>query len=70
MDGLYLYGKKQAVFCTGVQLSPLPPPIPPLVGWEVVTDSNVDTVLTRILTVTTGKSEIWALGCLQFNITF
>ena len=55
VDGSYLYRKQQAILHTGIQLAPLPPPAPPLAGWEVVTDSNVDAVSTRIPTVTSGK---------------
>ena len=55
VDGLYLHRKRQALLHTGVQVAPLPPPAPPLAGWEVVTDSNVDTVSASIPTVTSGK---------------
>ena len=55
VDGSYLYRKQQALLHSGVQVAPLPPPAPPLAGWEVVTDSNVDTVSASIPTVTSGK---------------
>ena len=54
-DGSYLYRKQQDLLGIGVQVAPLPPPAPPLAGWEVVTDSNVDTVSASIPTVTSGK---------------
>ena len=50
--------KQQALLHSGVQVAPLPPPAPPLAGWEVVTDSNVDTVSASIPTVTSGKLYI------------
>ena len=55
MDGSYLYRKQQAVLHTGVQLALLPPPAPPLAGWEVVTDRKVDSVSTSIPTATSAK---------------
>ena len=55
VDGSYLYRIQQAVLRTGVQLALLPPPAPPLTGWEVETDSKVDTVSTSIPTATSAK---------------
>ena len=55
VDGSYLYRKQQALLHTGVHVEPLPLPAPPLAGWEVVTDSNVDTVSASIPIVTSGK---------------
>lgn len=58
VDGSYLYRKQQALLHSGVQVAPLPPPTPPLAGWEVVTDSNVDTVSASIPPITSGKLHI------------
>ena len=55
VDSSYLNRKQQALLHAGVQVAPLPPPALPLAGWEVVTDSNVDTVPESIYTVTFGK---------------
>lgn len=55
VDGSYLHRKQQSLQRSGVQVAPLPPPPPPLAGWEIVTDSNVDTVSVNIPVVTSGK---------------
>ena len=55
VDGSYLHRKQQSLQRSGVQVAPLPPPRPPLAGWEIVTDSNVDTVSVNIPVVTSGK---------------
>jgi len=49
VDGSFLYRKQQTL------LSRVPPPGPPLAGWELVTDSNVDSLAVSIPTVTSGK---------------
>ena len=54
-DGSYLYKKQQSLQQSGVQVVSLPPPAPPLAGWEVVTDSNVDAVSVHIPVVTSGE---------------
>ena len=56
-DGSYLHRKLQSLKRSGVQVAPLPPLAPPLAGWEIVTDSNVDTVSVNIL-ITSGKYVI------------
>ena len=58
VDDSYLHRKQQTLQHAGVQVAPLPPPTPPLAGWEIVTDSNVDTVSVNIPTVTSGKYVI------------
>ena len=55
VDGLYLYRKQQSLQQSGIQVAPLPPPAPPLAGWEVITDSNVNTVSANIPVVTSGE---------------
>ena len=55
MNGSYVNRKQQVFLHAGVQVAPLPPPAPPLAGWEVATDSNVDAVPESIYTVTSGK---------------
>ena len=55
MNGLYLHRKQESLRHSGVQVTPLPPPAPLLAGWEVVTDSNVDTISANIPIVTSGK---------------
>ena len=55
VDGSYLHRKQQSLKHSGVQVAPLPPP---LAGWEIVTDSNVDTVSVNIPIVTSGKYAI------------
>ena len=49
VDGWYLYRKQQILLSTGA--TPLPPTDHPLVGWELVTDSDVDSLATLILLV-------------------
>jgi len=58
VDGSYLHRKQQSLQHSGVQVAPLPPPAPPLAGWEVVTHSNVATVSLNIPIVTSGKYMI------------
>ena len=53
--GSYLHKKQQSLDISGVQVVPLPLPAPPLATWEIVTDSNVDTVFVNIPIVTSGK---------------
>ena len=55
MDSSYLNRKQQALLHAGVQVAPIPLPALPLAGWEVVIDSNVDTVPESIYTATSGK---------------
>ena len=54
-DGSYLYRKQQSLQQSGIQVAPLPPPASPLAGWEVITDSNVNTVSVNIPAVTSGE---------------
>jgi len=51
-DGSYLYSKQQTLLSKGAILAPVPPPDPPLAGWELVTDSNVDILATLFPNVT------------------
>ena len=55
VDGSYLHRKQQSLKQSGVHVAPLPPPAPPLAGWEVVTDGNVDTISASIPMVTSGE---------------
>ena len=55
VDGSYLHRKQQSLKHSSVQVAPLPPLPPPLAGWEIVTDSNVDTISVNIPIVTSGK---------------
>ena len=57
VDGSYLYRKQQTLLSRGAALLPLPLPAPPLAGWVLVTDSNVDSVAASIPNVTSGKSS-------------
>ena len=52
VDGSYLYRKQQSLQQSGIQVAPLPPPAPP---WEVITNSNVNTVSANIPVVTSGE---------------
>ena len=55
VDGSYLYRKQQSLQQSEIQVAPLPPPAPPLAGWEVITDRNVITVSVSIPVVTSGE---------------
>ena len=72
VDGSYLYRKQQSLKQSGIQAAPLPPPAPPLAGWEVVTDDNVNTVAVNIPIVTSGEYctlfQI-ILTCIKFSGT-
>lgn len=57
MACIFGYRKQQAFLYIGTQVVPLPLLAPPLTGWEVVTDSKVDTVSASIPTVISGNSR-------------
>ncbi|KAL5517990.1 hypothetical protein EMCRGX_G003649 [Ephydatia muelleri] len=52
VDGSYLYRKQQQHLPSATDISMLPVPAPPLMGWESVTKDNVDLISTRIPWVT------------------
>ena len=58
VDGSYLYRKQQTITQSGIAVAPLPPPSPPLSGWEVVTDGNVQTMASKIPVVASGTGIV------------
>ena len=40
VDGSYLYKKQQHLIQSGVAVAPLDHPLPPLSGWETITQNN------------------------------
>ena len=58
VDGSYLYRKQQTITQSGIAVAPLPPPSPPLSGWEVVTNGNVQTMASKIPVVTSGTGIV------------
>ncbi len=52
---LYLYQKQQRLAASGVNTSPLPPPEPPLHGWEQLKQNNPQEMSTKVPNVSPGK---------------
>jgi len=66
VDGSYLYRKQQTLVSRGAVLAPLAPPAPPLAGWELVSDSNVDSLAASIPSITSGKNILCILKKLLY----
>ena len=72
VDGSYLYRKQQLLKQSGVCIAPLPPPSPPLSGWEVVSESNIGLLrfllLPLVCTVARSPSvALYGLYCIYRN---
>ena len=54
VDSTYLYKKHQRLALSGANVAPLTHPIPPLSGWESVTETNVKVLAKEVPRVTSG----------------
>jgi len=59
--GWLVYSYTETLVSRGAVLAPLAPPAPPLAGWELVSDSNVDSLAASIPSVTSGKNILCIL---------
>ena len=58
VDGTYLYKKHQRLALKDANVAPLTLPIPPLCGWESVTESNVKALAKKVPRVTSGTYDL------------
>ena len=70
VDGSYLYWKQQTITQSGIAVASLPPPSPPLSGWEVVTDGNVQTMASKIPVVTSGTGIVHATSMAMYTCMY
>ena len=58
VDGMYLYKMHPRVAVKDANVAPLTLPIPPLSGWESVTESNLKALAKKVPRVTSGTYDL------------